>query len=150
MNLRYHLWHGRDFSAATVAITRARPGSREDKLSGWVPGYRSGPFYLFDVIRPIEEQVDWLEKKEAAYLLTYPSNLGELLKFTGKKPRGLIQVATMGEVLDPEVRAACRQIWGVDIVDAYSAEEVGMIAPAMSRPRALPSASREHACRGIE
>ena len=128
LNLRYHLWHGRDFSAATVSITRARPGSGEDNPSGWVPGHGSGPFYLFDVIRPIEEQIDWLEKKKAAYLLTYPSNLRELLKFTGKKPPGLIQVATMGEVLDAEVRAECRQIWGVDIVDAYSAEEVGMIA----------------------
>jgi phenylacetate-CoA ligase len=131
LNLRYHVWHGRNFSATTGSITRARPGSGSDKPRNWVPSHRSGPLYLFDVIRPTEEQFAWLETKKADYLLTYPSNLVQLLKHsaaTGKKPPGLIEVATMGEVLDPEVRAECKRVWGMDIVDAYSAEEVGMIA----------------------
>ena len=131
LNLRYHLWHRRDFSATTASITRARRGTGEDKPHNWVPAHRSGPLYLFDVTRPTAEQFAWLAAKKADYLLTYPSNLLELLKYSeaiGKKPPGLIHVATMGEVLDPEARAECKRVWGMDIVDAYSAEEVGMIA----------------------
>ena len=34
----------------------------------------------------------------------------------------------MSEVLDPELRIACQRVWGLRIVDIYSAEEVGIVA----------------------
>ena len=126
MNLRYHLWHGRDFSAKTAAI-HAETG----ESVSWVPGYDSGPMVSFDVSRPVGEQLDWLRRQNPGYLLTYPSNLRALLRRceeTGERPDRLREVATMGEVLDPGVRAACETVWGVPVVDAYSAQEIGMIA----------------------
>ncbi len=135
LNLRYHLWHGRDFSAKTAAIQALRGESARAAETGesvqWVPGYDSGPMVCFDVSRPVGEQLDWLRRQNPVYLLTYPSNLRALLRHseeTGERPDRLREVATMGEVLDPGVRAACETVWGVPVVDAYSAQEIGMIA----------------------
>ncbi len=131
LNLRYHLWHGRDFSGKTARITGAVPSTDSGKLAAWVPGYLSGPMVSFDATRPTAEQLAWLEQVNPDYLLTYPSNLLSLLQRceeTGVRFPGLREVATMGEVLEPAVRAACERVWGVPVVDAYSAQEVGMVA----------------------
>ncbi len=86
---------------------------------------------IFDVTRPAAEQLAWLKEVNPDYLLTYPSNLLCLVQRgekTGDRVPRLREVATMGEVLEPAVRAACERVWGVRVVDAYSAQELGMIA----------------------
>ncbi len=131
LNLRYHLWHGRDFSGKTARITGAVPSTDSGKPVAWVPGYHSGPMVSFDATRPTVEQLAWLEQVNSDYLLTYPSNLLSLLQHcekTGVRFPDLREVATMGEVLEPEVRAACERVWGIPVVDAYSAQEVGIVA----------------------
>ena len=131
LNLRYHLWHGRDVSAKTAKIARLAPSAAPGKPVAWVAGYPSGPMVSFDIIRPVTEQLAWLKEVTPDYLLTYPSNLFSLVQRceeTGDRIAGLRQVATMAEVLEPEVRAACERVWGLRVVDAYSAQEVGMIA----------------------
>ena len=130
-NLRYHLWHRRDFSAKVANIRRLHHPDEAKKTFNWVPGYVSGPMVVFDIRKPISEQLAWLQQVNPDYLLTHPGNLYALLGScaeTGVRLPGLRQVATMGEVLEPEVRAACEKVWGVQIADAYSAFEVGMIA----------------------
>jgi len=65
------------------------------------------------------------------YLVTFPTNLAALLRLSEHRkcrPSRLKQVGTMSEVLDPEVREACRSIWGVPLVDTYSSREFGPIA----------------------
>ena len=135
LSLRYHLWHGRDFSGRTAKIARLSPSAAKDeaghKRATWVPGYPSGPFVEFDVSRPVAEQLAWLEAENPAHLVTYPSNLLSLLRHCEKKEvrlPALRGVATLGEVLEPEVRAACERVWGVPVGDSYSAQEVGIIA----------------------
>lgn len=131
LDLRYHLWHGRDFSGKTASITRVTPSKAPEKPTAWVAGYASGPMVTFDVTRPAAEQLAWLKEVNPDYLLTYPSNLLSLVQRceeTGDRVSGLHEVATMGEVLEPEVRAACERVWGVRVVDAYSAQELGMVA----------------------
>ncbi|MFQ5784951.1 MAG: phenylacetate--CoA ligase family protein [Alphaproteobacteria bacterium] len=131
LNLRYHLWHERDFSAKTVKITRPRPTDGKDRPVGWVPGYRSGPMVSFDVNKTVDKQVDWLVDNKPGYLLTYPTNLQAILNHcrkTGIKFPHLKSVATMGEILTPEIRKNCKRDWGLEVSDAYSAMEVGMIA----------------------
>ena len=135
LSLRYHLWHGRDFSGRTAKIARLNPSAAKDeaghKRATWVPGYPSGPFVEFDVSRPVAEQLAWLEAENPAHLVTYPSNLLSLLRHCEKKEvrlPALRGVATLGEVLEPEVRAACERVWGVPVGDSYSAQEVGIIA----------------------
>ena len=135
LNLRYHLWHGRDFAHKTARIIRQEPSAMEDesgpKHATWVAGYTSGPFVEFDAARPVGEQLAWLADENPDYLVTYPSNLLGLLRHCEESGSGvpsLRQVATMGEVLEPGARAACERVWGVPVVDSYSAQELGMIA----------------------
>ncbi len=131
LNLRYHLWHGRDFSGKTARITRVTPSKAPEKPTAWVAGYASGPMVTFDVTRPAAAQLAWLKEVNPDYLLTYPSNLLCLVQRgekTGDRVPRLREVATMGEILEPAVRAACERVWGIRVVDAYSAQELGMIA----------------------
>ncbi|MDP7651264.1 MAG: hypothetical protein QGF38_06140 [Rhodospirillales bacterium] len=130
LNLRYHLWHGRDFSAKVASITRLSNPDSVGEPHNWVPGHVSGPMVLLDIRTSISEQLAWLEQVDPDYLLTCPSNLRALFQRcaqTGLSFPKLREVATRDELLDPDLRAKCRQIWGLPIVDAYSAEEVGMI-----------------------
>jgi phenylacetate-CoA ligase len=41
---------------------------------------------------------------------------------------GLREARTFGELLEPRVRQACREVWGVKVVDMYSSQEVGYLA----------------------
>ena len=135
LNLRYHLWHGRDFSGKVASIRNLNREQTEAAEKGepmeWARGYRSGPMVMFPINRPIREQMEWLAGQDPDYLLTFPSNLMALLRHSadsGIKPSRLSQVATMSEVLDPAVRAACREVWNAPVTDAYSSEETGIIA----------------------
>ena len=131
LNLRYHIWHGRDFSAKVANIHRLHHPEDAEKPRNWVPGYASGPMVELDIRSSIERQLTWLTEVKADYLLTHPTNLQALLERsekTGAKPPGLSGVSTFSEVLEPEIRATCERVWGLAVVDAYSAFEVGMIA----------------------
>ena len=130
LNMRYHLWHERDFAGKTCAIM-VWGSSRARKPNGWAHGYRSGPMVHFDISRPVAEQISWLMRESPAYLLTYPNNLKALLRYgeeTGSRVPTLHEVVTMAEVLDPETRTECERVWGVSVVDSYSSQEAGMIA----------------------
>lgn len=135
-NLRHQIWCRRDFSARVAAIRSTMTGAvakaAADGAAGqWVPGYPSGPMHIFDITRPVGEQLDWLVRQNPDYLLTFPSNLMALLRRaeeTGAKLPRLSQVSTMSEVLDPDVAAACERIWGASVVDIYSAQELGIVA----------------------
>lgn len=127
---RYHAWHGREFAAKTCVIKVIESGE-SGTPKNWVSGYRSGPSLAFDITRPVSEQFDWLVREAPDYLLTYPNNLRALLErseSTGTKIPNLRQVATMSEVLDPELRVECERLWGASISDVYSAMEIGVLA----------------------
>ncbi len=135
LNLRLHFWHNRDTTAKTAAIRVLRGGqveiARKNSSVPWVRGFKSGPMTFLDLRTPIAKQLEWLKEQKAEYLLTYPSNLMGLLKAseeTGFLPPNLHHVATMGEMLGPEIRDACQRIWNAPLIDAYSSQEVGMIA----------------------
>ena len=135
MLLRYHVWHGRRFSGTVCCIRNLTGNLVEAAKSGkaipWAPGFHSGRMFPFNITSPIREQLEWLVERDPDYLLTFPSNLAALLRHSeeiGIKPKRLTQVATMSETLDPAVRETCRRVWDASISDAYSSEEVGMIA----------------------
>lgn len=131
LNLRYHLWHGRDFAAKTANIHRLKNPALAEKTTPWVPGYATGLMVHFDIIKPVKEQIAWLEGQKPAYLLTHPTNLHAIImscERSGTRIPGLREIATLGEVVNPEVRADCQRVLGVPIVDLYSSQEVGVIA----------------------
>lgn len=136
--LREHFWHGRDFSG-TLAVTRANlgygGGPTRVSQADWGPPvaelFRSGPAHGISLRTDVATQADWLAAIDPHYLTTYPTNLAALLdryEARGVSAGRLKQVRSIGETLAPELRERCRRVLGVPVVDAYSAEEVGIIA----------------------
>lgn len=135
LNLRYHMWHGRDFMARNASIRALRGGQAAAAEQGrgmpWVPGYPSGEMFFQDSNDPVEVQLDWLCATDPQYLVLYPSVLRELLVLserTGRKPATLREVTTMAEMLDPALRDECRRVWDVPLHDIYSSQELGLVA----------------------
>ena len=130
--LRDHLWHRRDFSGKLAGI-RTKVEDREHAT--WGPAvdvaFASGLSVTLNIRADVDAQLAWLQRQDPNYLITHPSNLRALarraLARAVKLPR-LRQARTFGETLGADVRALCRQAWGVAIVDIYSAEEVGYMA----------------------
>lgn len=138
LTLREMLWHGRDVTGKLASIraegsdTMPADGRR---LEAWGPAtmslFDTGPCVLFSIQSDVDAQARWLQDEQPDYLLTYPSNLLDLARYfesdAGRLER-LRGALTYGEVLAPGVREACRRVWGVDVVDMYSSQEIGYIA----------------------
>lgn len=130
--LREHRWHGRDLALKLAVI---RHGVTEGIAQSWGTAtarlVATGPSANLSASTDIGEQLGWLQREEPSYLLTYPSNAAALAKLSLERevhlPR-LRQVRTLGEMLTADVRNACHEAWGVQVIDVYSANEVGYVA----------------------
>ncbi|HEX7277268.1 MAG TPA: AMP-binding protein, partial [Acidimicrobiales bacterium] len=146
--LREHLWHGRDPSATLVALRSDRAGRfpPEGKVFGsWGAPvdtvYETGPLALLPAQQDVAVQAAWLVEHDPAYVLSLPSNLLALCRHfaeTGATLPRLREVRSYGEVLGPEVREACREVWGAPVTDIYSCQELGYVALQ------CPTAERYH------
>ncbi len=135
LSLRRLNWYGRDFSQKAAVIATMKPdqalppaGRREP---GWAPGIETGPAVVLNMRSTIDQQVAWLKRERPAYLLTYPSAVQALAQHcreNGHELDFLQGIATRSEALDPSLRELVRQVFGVEIVDGYSAEETGTMA----------------------
>jgi phenylacetate-CoA ligase len=137
--LREERWHRRDLLLTLAVIRGMDPGQgvypAGSHIGNWGPPmgdvYHTGPAVLLDIRTPLSEQADWLIRIQPNYVLTFPSNALALAihfkehQFTLPSLRG---IRTLSEVLDPETRGVCREVWGVEIVDMYSTAETGYIA----------------------
>jgi phenylacetate-CoA ligase len=127
--LREHAWHRRDLAGKLAVIRHGvKAGAAESWGSPLRDLARTGPGVRMPTSAPVDAQLRWLEGEQPDYLLTYPSNLNELLRLalrSGVRLPRLREVRTVGEVVTPELRESCREAWGAPIVDAYSAQEVG-------------------------
>jgi phenylacetate-CoA ligase len=132
-NLRYHLWHNRDFAQKTAGIRVLQKNNLESRVKTgvpWVPAFPSSNMQLFDIRRPVREQLDWLALQNPAMLLTYPTNLDSLLKESrdrGIQIPALREVSTFGENVWPELRRLTEEVWGAKLTDVYSSQELGVI-----------------------
>ncbi|MBU0621632.1 MAG: phenylacetate--CoA ligase family protein [Gammaproteobacteria bacterium] len=136
--MREHLWHERDFSA-TLAVIKALTPTLDDPVKAAQLGWghpatlliETGPSYAQPLAMDVAQQSAWLARIDPKYLLTYPSNLGALLdryENGDAVPPSLRQVRTVGETLHPGLRERCSKLGGIEIVDMYSSQEVGLIA----------------------
>lgn len=133
-NMREHLWWQRDFSG-TLAVIRANlPQQRIDWDNWGAPVSllrQTGPGHAFSMQIDTATQAKLLAEVSPHYLLTYPNNLSDLLRYIEQwsltLPR-LKQIRSIGETLTDNLRDEARRILGVEIVDIYSSQEVGVIA----------------------
>jgi len=137
--LRSSIWHRFDVKRKFTAIRHNNgPGGEYPngiEMRSWGGPFDAlfvtGPSALLSIMTPVPQQIEWLQRQKPDYFLTYPSNLAALLAYcreNGIRFPKLRAVATMGEILSPYVRRACREIWGVKVLDMYTCQEVGYLA----------------------
>lgn len=137
-NLRPALWHNVAFAGATAVIKQMAVGEdiptsalgNQDWGAGF-EAFATGPVMAIDSRRPPQDQVDWLAGCGAAHLITRPSNAARLAlhcQATSQRPPALRRIFALGEMVTPGLRALCRDVLGVEMIDIYSAEEGGVMA----------------------
>jgi phenylacetate-CoA ligase len=139
LDLRILLRHGFDFTRKLAMIRWFEP-DRARYPNGAVADawgdratfpFPTGPaVYLNILTTDVERQAEWLARHDPDYLNTNPTNLWALVEACVRRSIAVRvkRVVTTGETLHPEVRKAVREAWGAEIVDIYSAQEVGHIA----------------------
>jgi phenylacetate-CoA ligase len=137
LTLRGHLWHRRDLTAKLATI-KAFPQELPDEgveLQSWGPSTEmyanKGKAVVFNVHLPVKRQLAWLQRQNPDYLISYPSNLAALAEESLQQRLelpALREVISMGEKLTQQQHQLCREAWGVEIKDIYSADEIGYIA----------------------
>ena len=132
--VREHRWQQRDLGARFAAIRTDLP-QEGIQVDDWGAPlnllYRTGPAFAMASNRPIDAQIAWLDSVAPRYLLTYPTNLSELLdrwEARGRGLAGLAQIRTIGETVTDAMRERARNVLGVPIADTYSSQELGTIA----------------------
>lgn len=138
--LREEIWQGRDFSGKFAAI---RPdytqpagffGLHEVERDNWGPPvasiYPTGPAVLLDVRSSIAEQAAWLQRQAPQHILSFAASLHDLARHCrahGITLPSLQTIRSQGEVLTDAARDACREVWGIEPADIYSAVETGYV-----------------------
>lgn len=140
---RDHQWHQRDFTNTLASIRHVRfdiDGETAKpphgmQLPNWGPTvaecFDTGAAQVLSIHSSAEEQATWLEKTNAGYLQTYPSNLQKLCNFYRSEARIAPQfraIRTISEVLDPQTRLDAMAVFNAPVQDVYSTTEVGYIA----------------------
>jgi phenylacetate-CoA ligase len=138
LTVRDHLWH-RDPNLKLASI-RPLPGNKAAYPEGlmfddWggMPAlaFANGKSGLLNIGTPIPDQVEWLQRFDPDYLLTYPGNIQAIAIHCEREgirfPR-LKQIHTVSDLLRPEVRKICREVFDLPVVDVYSGAETGYIA----------------------
>jgi phenylacetate-CoA ligase len=139
MALREAHWHHRDLSGKLAAIRRdvySKTVTADGiQFPDWGPPFASvyptGPAVFLDVFLDIADQVRWIIRERPDYLVTFPSNLHAILLYArrhGIQLPALKAAQTVGEVVNPELRALAREVWSVRVRDVYSTQELGTVA----------------------
>lgn len=139
VTLRDHLWHRRDASLSNASIrwrvenTGMSPEGQtyNDWGAPFNQFFATGPGYFLNSSSTVDEQLDWLVRRNPHYLISHPSNLRALLDAVderGVRIPNLRQVRTVGESLDADLRQRVQAVLGVPLIDFYSSQEVGYIA----------------------
>lgn len=137
--LREALWNKVDFRGKNAAIrtlrnVATRPGEGLRQPNWGAPFdtiFDTGPSVGFEIRRPITEQAAWLLREDPNYLLTFSSNLTLLAQHfrdSKNRPKRLRALFGFAEIVTQDMRELCREVFGVEIVDSYTAEEVGYMA----------------------
>jgi phenylacetate-CoA ligase len=133
--LREHLWHRRNFSLPLAVIRGHVGGAKPMQLPNWGAPvsmfFATGAGHALAINTDTAQQAAWLSQVRPGYVLLYPNTLAALLDEAeaGRlNLRQLQQLRTIGETLQPALRARAREVLGVEVADTYSSQEAGIIA----------------------
>lgn len=134
-SLREHFWLQQDprFKLMAIRSIRGLKPGRVRVQGSWGPPFswlfNTGPSIMMDITSGIENQLQNLIKHQPDYLITYPSNLQELISHEEiAQVRNLKQVRTLSESLPDGLREEVQEKLGARLVDVYSANEIGALA----------------------
>ena len=137
--LRGHGWR-RERSEGKLAVIRTLPPAAAASegakhFPDWgrplAAVYATGSSALLDIRLPTEKQAEWLRRERPSVLQSAPSSLLALAEFCRShrlRLPGLRTIRSAGETVTPELRAACREAWGLPVLDEYGARDLGVVA----------------------
>lgn len=139
INMRENLWQRREFDKVSASIrwhgeaVGLPPDGVEFEDWGLPVNlfYQTGRGYFLNSSTDISLQIAWLKKIQPSYLMIYPSNLRALLarlRRDNTTLQGLLQVRTIGESINAELRSEVAEQFRCSLVDLYSSEELGYMA----------------------
>jgi phenylacetate-CoA ligase len=91
----------------------------------------TGPAIAHSIGADADEILDWLDAERPAYFSTHPSLLRALARLSIERKlrlTGLLEVRTLAEAIDPDLRELCRVAWNVPLTDVYSSTDAGYMA----------------------
>jgi phenylacetate-CoA ligase len=123
-------------SLARIAYDHAGEAdtARAFSTRGWRPDCPTGVMHFLSTAFDSDTQLDWLAAHRPNYLASYSSILKELAVMAQKRGIALRLelIFSFATVVDPDIRALCRVVFGSEIADTYGAQEVGHIAAQCS------------------
>lgn len=134
MRERLYRWHrfDPDNRMAFIFLWQSGDASWPEGASGgnWSPSGQNGTTHRLDLLTPIDQQIDWLERARPDYLSTTASNLHELalaVRHAGIELPIEAGVAVSSR-LYPQIRTVASEVFGMRSVEAYGSEETGIMA----------------------
>jgi phenylacetate-CoA ligase len=129
-------WWGLDTRRALATIRiyasgKAPPYPQGRDGKGWSRADPDSASHDLDMFTPVEQQVEWLLRKRAPYLVTLPSNaLALAFAMTPAQARQLALEAVIGisETVLPRAREIIAERLGAKLIGVYSCQEIGVVA----------------------
>jgi phenylacetate-CoA ligase len=129
-------WFGLDVSRPMAAIRRAEndpvpPYPDGATRKGWSFADLQAPYYILELKTPVHQQIEWLARKKAPYLIAPASGaLGIAHAVTPASGRalGIEMVISIGETIPEGTREFVAERLGARFAGMYACQEVGAIA----------------------
>jgi len=144
---RLAYWHGASPAKALAQLRIYRmepvPHYPEGQVSrGWSQAAPDAEVYGLDMRATVDEQIEWLSRHKAPYLMTLPSNAMALGYAMADAPAFLTfeKIFSISETIIPGARELVADKLGGKLIGIYSTEEVGYVATE------CPATPHYHVC----
>lgn len=134
--MRVARWFGLDTSRPLAMIRRfpadERPLYPEGRTErGWSFAHGDAPVYQLELLTPVDQQLEWLSRRKAPYLVTQASGamaLADAVTPEQGRALGIEAVIFAGETVPDEAPDLVAERLGARSVAIYSCQEIGPIA----------------------